>query len=90
MRVLVGAVQDADHGDAVAADLAGDAAVEILRRHHGELAVNFAVGGARNQCGKRQGGEREGRDQRGKGFHGWTASVKPAKRELRSFCNNIT
>ena len=39
MRVLIGIVQDADDSDAVAADLARDAAVKILRRHHGDLVA---------------------------------------------------
>ena len=37
MRVLVRIAQDADDRDPVAADLPGDVAVEILRRHDGDL-----------------------------------------------------
>ena len=55
MRVLVRVVHDADDRDPVAADLAGDVAVEILRRHHGDLAVGGTRGrrrGEDNESGK--------------------------------------
>ena len=60
MRVLVRAVHDAGDRDPVAADLARDVAVEIFRRHHGDLAFGFAVGGAHGR----------GEGQRGKGEEG--------------------
>ena len=60
MWVLVRVVHDADDRDPVAADLAGDVAIEIFRRHHGDLAFGFAVGGARGR----------GEGQRGKGEEG--------------------
>jgi hypothetical protein len=50
MRVLVRVVHDADDRDPVAADLAGDVAIEILRRHHGDLAVGGACAWDRGEC----------------------------------------
>ena len=48
MRVLVGIAHDADHLDLQAADLVGDVAVEILRRHQLDHAIGGAGGG---RCG---------------------------------------
>ena len=62
MRVLVGIVHDADDRDPVAADLAGDVAIEILRRHHSDLAVGGAGGRGRGEG--EEDGEGEGE------FHG--------------------
>jgi hypothetical protein len=49
MRVLIRIVHDADDIDPVAADLTGDVAIEILRRHHGDLAVVGARAGERGE-----------------------------------------
>ena len=51
--------------DAVAADLAGDVAVEILRRHHGDLAVGGARGRARGE-GEDNGESKSGDDPHGR------------------------
>jgi hypothetical protein len=69
MRVLVRVVHDADDRDPVAADLAGDVAIEILRRHHGDLAVGGACAGNR---GKR---EEKGKGEPGGGLHVWKACI---------------
>jgi len=62
MRILIRVVHDADDRNPVAADLAGDIAVEILRRHHGNLAVDGARGRRRGKG--EQGGEHEPGDSR--------------------------
>ena len=58
--------------DPVTADLARDVAVEILRRHHGDLAV----GGVR---GMRRGkSEQGGKAEPGDGLHGGKAFISHA------------
>src|SRR5471032_657920 len=75
MRVLVGIVHDADDRNPVAADLAGNVAVEILRRHHGDFVVSGAGGVT---AGKRK----EQCKGEGRRLH----DTKP----LDAKCNNIT
>ena len=63
MRVLVGVAQDADHLDPVAADLLGDVAIEILRRHQLERRGGLRGGRKTKRETKRQ------QQGEGEGFH---------------------
>ena len=66
MRVLVGVAHHADHLDAGAADLLGDAAIEILRRHHLERRGGLRGGEAKRETKRQRQSEGEGE---GEGFH---------------------
>ena len=49
MRVLIGVVHDADDVDMGTPDLVRDIAIEILRCHHGDLAIGGACGRSRGE-----------------------------------------